>query len=75
MLLLLLLLLLQAELGIERIDEAARPHEATRAALRSVLSDRPLKLSSERVLQAHRRSPSGASHAADDLPCFLDVQT
>lgn len=74
MLLLLLLLLLQVELGVERVDQATRPDEPTRAALRSVLSDRPLQLSSERVLKACCGRPPGASHAAHDLPCLLHVQ-
>ena len=64
-----LFVLLQPKLGVERLDEAAG------GAPRAVLSDRPLQLSREWVLQARRRRPPGASHAAHNLPRFLDVQT
>lgn len=49
-------------------------HQTPALPVRPVLTDGSLKLSGERTLEGHGRSPSRAPHAADYLPGFLDVQ-
>lgn len=63
--------LLESQLRVES------SHQVATVALRPVLSNSTRELSTEHILHSHgTRCPSPrAPHAAEDLPCLLDVQT